>query len=151
MLELLGRFELPTSSLPIIDQFIIACYNLLYLNLCTHCGATVSGFPLIVACYSLLCLYLNPFSLLLNPLLNPFGECCRVDLILAKCSTGKSPRRSKQIAMCPRPHEVENQVPLHHFIDKQPVRGYVTLPTAAIIAAQSVIPIFRGKGLTLCQ
>jgi len=29
-MELLGRFELPTSSLPIMNTFIVACYILLY-------------------------------------------------------------------------------------------------------------------------
>ena len=60
--ELLGGFEPPTSSLPIIARPIVACCFLLQFILSIPCGTGATQFSLVVVCCALRLLYLNPFS-----------------------------------------------------------------------------------------
>ena len=73
--------QIRTADL-ILTNYRLACYSLRLLAVVFAEKSSVSNalqILLVIACCSLLWLYLNPFCLLLNPLLNPFGrvEGCR--------------------------------------------------------------------------
>ena len=74
LLELLSRFERPTSSLPITFCLFVTCLFLPYFIAEKLVFMRVqAAFP-VVSCRNLFWLFLNTFSLLLNTLLNTSGS-----------------------------------------------------------------------------
>ena len=71
VLELLGGFEPPTSSLPIIPGPIIACCNLLCFVARINCGTRLSRFYPVIVYRNVLPLDVAPFSLYVAPFVAP--------------------------------------------------------------------------------